>query len=490
MLRLPLSFRTRYAAFILSYKTQEKLSKSTGKGSTSAAPPVPGSSGPASKQANRLRQPRNRMVEDIAEFLRIKIPSFLSRVSPEPLVEEFFRFHAVPQSIPLPEALISLGKAAGGLTISFANTFNIPPDKTLTVLPDGYPSPSPDFPALFGPHPFPSQQSLRTLGGIRNFIESLPGRMAVAVAISGGSSSLVADPVFPVSVEEKALMTQRLMEAGAPIEVINNLRIHLSRIKGGGLASLLFPRPSITYLFSDIPGEAAALVGSSLMFPTQRNGPLMLQILERWLDRIIPQSIRQALSETPLLDFSDRISPQSLFGGIIASSETLLPVAMKVFIEGSDWENLPRHLLTGELRGEAREAGKVLASQILWNARRTGEGSVWLCSGETTVRMEGKKIPGRGGRSLELGLSLAMALSPINAAVLSLATDGWDGNSSLAGMVATTRPLADPILAQEASQALDSHDTAPFLERRGMAVKTGKTGSNLNDLLVVVVSDP
>ena len=104
--------------------------------------------------------------------------------------------------------------------------------------------------------------------------------------------------------------------------------------------------------------------------------------------------------------------------------------------------------------------------------------------------MEGKKIPGRGGRSLELGLSLAMALSPINAAVLSLATDGWDGNSSLAGMVATTRPLADPILAQEASQALDSHDTAPFLERRGMAVKTGKTGSNLNDLLVVVVSDP
>jgi hydroxypyruvate reductase len=89
-----------------------------------------------------------------------------------------------------------------------------------------------------------------------------------------------------------------------------------------------------------------------------------------------------------------------------------------------------------------------------------------------------------------LGLSLALALSSIDATVLSLATDGWDGNSSLAGMIATTRPLGDPVLAQEAYRALDSHDTAPFLEGHGMAVRTGKTGSNLNDLLVVVVPGP
>lgn len=429
------------------------------------------------------------MGEEIAELFRKQIPSFLSRVSPAPLVAEFFRSHSLPQTDPPPEALISLGKASGGLTESLAKTFNILPSNTLTILPEGYPSSSPDFPVLFGPHPFPGQQSLRALDGIRDFIEKLPREMAVAVAISGGSSSLVADPVFPVSVEEKAVLTQRMMEAGAPIELINSLRIHLSRIKGGGLAALLYPRPTRTYIFSDIPGDSTPLVGSALMFPTPRNGPRMLQILEGWLDKNIPSSIREALSETPLTDFADRISPQSLDGGIIASSDTLLPVALDVFIDGGPCETFSRHLLTGELRGEAREAGKVLGSLILWKTRRSGRGSVWLCSGETTVRLD-KKTLGRGGRSLELGLSLALALSSIDATVLSLATDGWDGNSSLAGMIATTRPLGDPVLAQEAYRALDSHDTAPFLEGHGMAVRTGKTGSNLNDLLVVVVPGP
>ncbi len=430
------------------------------------------------------------MVDEIALFFRRQISAFLSGVSPDPLIEEHLLLHPLTQDIPTPQALISLGKAAGGMTESIARIFDIPPNKTLTVLPNGYPSPSPAYPTFFGPHPLPDQQSLRTLASVRNFVEGLSYRTTVVVAISGGSSSLLADPVPPVSVEEKAFITQQLMTAGAQIEVINSMRIHLSRIKGGGLASLLSPRPFMTYIFSDIPGESASLVGSGVMSPIKRDGPRMLHILEQWLGETISQNVRRALTEGPLPDFSSLDSPKKNPAETIASSDTLLPLALKFFIQGSPCEHLPRHLLTGELRGEAREAGKVLASQILWNARTTGQGSVWLCSGETTVRLAGNKGQGRGGRSLELGLSLAMSLSSIDATVLSLATDGWDGNSSLAGMIAKTRTLADPILAQESARALEGHDTAPFLESHGMAVKTGKTGTNLNDLLIVVVPGP
>ncbi len=427
--------------------------------------------------------------EQIALKLRGDLPSFLSRISPSSLVEAHLRSFPPPEDLPSPKAVISLGKAAGGLTFSLSRLLRIPPEQTLTVLPTGYPLPPPEFPRLTGPHPVPDQQSLRTLDGIREFVHSLSFRTPVVVAISGGSSSLVADPVPPVTISEKALMTQRLMEAGAPIEVINTARIHLSRIKGGGLASLIDPRPSLTYTFSDIPGKSSGLVGSSLMFPVRRNGPRMLKVLEGWLDGSIPPSVRSVLEGDLLPEFSGFKSSRTHDGGTVASSDTLLPLAQEVFIDGTSFGPLPRHVLTGELKGESREAGKVLASQILWTTRMTRHGSVWLCSGETTVHLADGKGSGRGGRSLELGLALAMALSEIEAVVLCLATDGWDGNSALAGMIATTRPFSDPALLQKAHQALSSHDTAPFLEEHGMEVRTGQTGTNLNDLLVVIVPD-
>ncbi|MCL4484725.1 MAG: DUF4147 domain-containing protein [Nitrospirae bacterium] len=431
----------------------------------------------------------NGIAESIVRNLRTSLPSFFTRISPVSLVEDHFRRFPPPSDLPPPEALISLGKAAGGLTISLSRHFGIPPEKTLSVLPTGYPSPPSDFPCLYGPHPLPDRQSLLTLEGIQDFVHRLSSRTSVLVAISGGSSSLVADPVPPVTIEEKALVTRKLMNAGAPIEIINTLRIHLSRIKGGGLASLISPRPSLAYTLSDIPGISSGLVGSSLMAPVRRDGPRMLAILEEWLKSEIPDSIRSVLNEGSLPDFSAGLSVQNRDGGILASSDTLLSLGQEIFIDGTPQASLPRRILTGELKGEAREAGRVLASLILWQTRMTRRGSVWLCSGETTVQLGEKAGPGRGGRSLELGLSLASALSGIESVVLSLATDGWDGNSSLAGMIAISRPLSDPFLLQEAHLALSSHDTASFLERHGLEVRTGRTGTNLNDLLVVVVPE-
>ena len=425
--------------------------------------------------------------EQIALRLKANLPSFLSRISPSSLVEAHLRRFPPPQDLPSPQAVISLGKAGAGLTVGLSRLFRIPPEQTLTVLPTDYPPPPPEFPRLTGPHPVPDQQSLRTLDGIREFVHSLSPRTPVVVAISGGSSSLVADPVPPVTIREKALMTRSLMEAGAPIEVINTVRIHLSRIKGGGLLSLIAPRPSLTYILSDIPGRSSGLVGSSLMFPVPRNGPRILRVLEERLSGNIPPSVRSVLEGASLPDFSGLNSSINRDGGIVASSDTLLPLAQEVFIDGASFGPLPMHVLTGELKGESREAGQVLASQILWTTRMTRQGSVWLCSGETTVHLADGKGTGRGGRSLELGLSLAMALSEIEAVVFCLATDGWDGNSALAGMIATTRQFSDPSLMLKAHQALSLHDTAPFLEEHGMEVRTGQTGTNLNDLLVVIV---
>ncbi len=420
--------------------------------------------------------------------VRSKLPEFFDRISPSSLlIDHFHHFPTSSEELP-PGALIALGKAAGGLTMGLAEILRIPPERTITVLPSGYPPPRTGYPTLFGPHPLPDNQSLQNAVLLQRFIAALPAHTPVVVAISGGSSSLVADPVPPVTLADKALITEELMHAGAPIQVINAARIHLSTIKGGGLASLLHPRPCKTYIVSDIPGASAGLVGSSPMEFVERHGPSMLETLGLWLGDRIPSSVRQALSTRHPAGAPKPPASPSPPPTVLASSETLLAVAENVFLALPGLSRLPLHRLTGELRGEAREAASVLGSQILWNAHRTSTGSVWLCAGETTVRLDAPPH-GQGGRTLELGLSLALELSAVPALVLSLASDGWDGNSELAGMLARTRLFGDPRLERKGRGALLAHNTAPFLDELGMGIRTGPTGTNLNDLLMVIVFD-
>lgn len=106
--------------------------------------------------------------------------------------------------------------------------------------------------------------------------------------------------------------------------------------------------------------------------------------------------------------------------------------------------------------------------------------------GETTVRVEGR---GRGGRNLELALGAAKALAGHErVAVLAFASDGLDGNSGAAGALATGETLARAAaLGLDADRPLAENDTAPFFEALGDLWPGGATGTNVNDLAVVLV---
>jgi hydroxypyruvate reductase len=341
---------------------------------------------------------------------------------------------------------------------------------------------------LFGPHPVPDVASQETLAQIRGFIKKIPETAEMIVAISGGTSSIIADPVPFVTISDKARVTRDLIDSGAPIEVINSLRIHLSRIKGGGLAELIAPRKSLYYVFSDIPGEDPTLVGSAPMTRIDREGGSALSALNFWLKGTVPKSVSAALENRERLYHPDPSGQnEPFFGGAIASSETLLARAREIFLAHDLYDDSRVHILTDRLGGEAREAGIVLSSLVLWHSRQSSQRSAWLAAGETTVRLP-SNIAGKGGRSLELGLSLALELRKQRAIVLSLASDGWDGNSGLAGTLIATGLLDPAPMCRDAMEALASHNTGPFLRTHAMAVETGPTGSNLNDLLLVLLN--
>ena len=138
-------------------------------------------------------------------------------------------------------------------------------------------------------------------------------------------------------------------------------------------------------------------------------------------------------------------------------------------------------LLTVRLEGEAREIGKVAASL----AKDAMDGSCLVLGGETTVTVRGN---GKGGRNQELALAAAVSLDGWErTAIISFATDGEDGPTDAAGAIATGETIArarnlsiNPLLY------LDRNDAYHFFEEVGGHIRTGSTGTNVNDLVFIL----
>ncbi len=62
-------------------------------------------------------------------------------------------------------------------------------------------------------------------------------------------------------------MTRSLLAAGAAIGELNTVRKHLSRFKGGQLASAAAPAPVVTLVLSDVIGDPLDVIASGPTAP-------------------------------------------------------------------------------------------------------------------------------------------------------------------------------------------------------------------------------
>jgi len=112
-----------------------------------------------------------------------------------------------------------------------------------------------------------------------------------------------------------------------------------------------------------------------------------------------------------------------------------------------------------------------------------------LSGGETTVTLRGN---GSGGPNQEFATSAALELAggdekrgtERQITVAAVDTDGIDGATDAAGALVDETTVEDPDTARA---ALAENDVYPYLESRDALVLTGATGTNLNDLRVMVV---
>ena len=109
-----------------------------------------------------------------------------------------------------------------------------------------------------------------------------------------------------------------------------------------------------------------------------------------------------------------------------------------------------------------------------------------LAGGELTVSVHGS---GTGGRAQEFALAAALAIQGTPGIwVAGFGTDGRDGPTDAAGAVADGETVARARRKRiDAARFLRRHDSYTFFKKAGGHIQTGLTGTNVNDLYVLLV---
>ncbi len=336
-----------------------------------------------------------------------------------------------------------------------------------------------------GTHPLPSAANIE---GTRRLLDTARETTAddlVLTVITGGGSALLCSPA-DISLEKYRSVTATLLESGATIDEINAVRKHLSTIKGGQLARELAPATVVGLVFSDVVGNRLDVIASGPITPDESTYEDATRVLDRYgID--VPDSVRELLEAGRQGERPETPGPgATIFEGvrteILADNRTALDAAAETLADCG----YQTAILSDQIEGEASDVGGV-HSQIAHACETTGEPFsppiALLSGGETTVTVTGD---GSGGPNQEFALRVAVDIAGTDVIAGAVDTDGIDGSTEVAGGLVDGETVDD---SRQAEQALDANDAFGYLDERTCLVRTGPTGTNVNDLRILLVGE-
>lgn len=384
--------------------------------------------------------------------------------------------------------LVAAGKAAAGMADAALEILGARVSEGIVVLPQGYPfTRHPRVDVLEAGHPVPNEQGLAAARRVTDLAARMQEADTLLLLLSGGGSSLLPVPYPPLSLHDKIETTSLLLGSGASIREINTVRKHLSAIKGGRLAERTRGK-IVTLAISDVVGDQLAFISSGPAVPDPTTFSDAANVLARYgLWEKVPSPARALIEEGVAGRVPD--TPKTLPGRFTADIIASSRIAVEAAEEEARRQGFPGIVLTTFLEGEAREAGRLMASvarEVRLHGRPAPPPVCIFAAGETTVTV-GES--GKGGRNQEIALAAAIALSGEPGLILtSIATDGRDGNTDAAGAYASGETVAagrreglDPHVC------LAAHNSHAFLSAAGDLIVTGPTGTNVNDITFVLV---
>ncbi|RYC23943.1 glycerate kinase type-2 family protein [Ciceribacter ferrooxidans] len=386
---------------------------------------------------------------------------------------------------PKPEGrviVVGAGKASARMAEAVEAEWG--PCEGLVITRYGYARPCRGIEIVEAAHPVPDEAGLVATRRMLDLLATAKEGDFVLALISGGASALLVQPVEGVSLADKQAVNAALLASGAPIDRMNTVRKHLSRVKGGQLAATAYPARMLALMISDVPGDDPAFIGSGPTVGERSTREDALDVLRRWKIEV-PASVREALDRP-----SGVIAPGD---PRLSRVENIIYAAPRQSLNAAaalaEQAGCAVHMLGDSLEGEARAVAAAQAEQALAIKAKMKPGdtpALLLSGGELTVTRRGKGV---GGPNAEFCLALALALKGAeDIHAIACDTDGVDGAAEVAGAVIGPDTLGRAqSLGLDPEKALAENDAHSFFGAIDRQVVTGPTLTNVNDFRAILI---
>jgi len=340
-------------------------------------------------------------------------------------------------------------------------------------------------------HPIPDKSGVEGTRCMLKIAEQARKEDLVICLISGGGSSLMPLPRSGITINDKRKTTEALLKCGATINEINTVRKHISDFKGGWLAKKAYPATVLNIILSDVVGDPLDFIASGPTVPDSTTFSEAIKVLKKYglwdkssvsIKKVLSSGEKGLIPETPKA--TDKAFKKVC--NVIIGNNRFASLAVCEQLRSAGLNTL---LLTSTLEGEARHVGVMLASiarEVVLSGNPISKPAGIVAGGETTVTVAGK---GLGGRNQEISLAAALKMGGMDGVVVaSLSTDGVDGPTYAAGAIVDGKTIARGAeMDLNPEELLAENDSYNFFSKLGDLIFTGPTGTNVNDVSVIVV---
>ena len=373
--------------------------------------------------------------------------------------------------------VVAIGKAAWNMAAATKQALKNMVSKGIVITKYGHTQgPIEGFLMVEAGHPVPDRNSIKGATKVLELVKDLTKEDELILLISGGASSLFEKPMEDADLEDIIDITNQLLRCGADITEINTIRKHLSNVKGGRFALACNGANIYAIVLSDVVGDRLDVIASGPAYPDASTSQDALAIIDKYKLQVSDKLRRIIQIETPKK---------------VTNCETIIVGSVSKLCEAAKQAaiRLGYHtiVLSSTLDCEAKEAGQFIAAiaREIKHKESIKPPCGIILGGETVVHVKGK---GKGGRNQELALSASLGIENLEDVVIfSLGSDGTDGPTDAAGGIVdgeTVRRMKeaniDPI------GYLANNDAYHALKASDDLIVTGATGTNVNDLIVLL----
>jgi glycerate 2-kinase len=378
--------------------------------------------------------------------------------------------------------VVGAGKATAPMAAAIEARLGKRIDTGVIVVKHGHGLPLQYIRVVEAAHPVPDADGAAGAEAVLAAVSGLQEGDLVIALISGGASALLPAPRGDLGLADKQAVNRALLASGAPIEEMNAVRKHLSRIKGGQLARAAQPARVETFILSDVIGDDFSTIASG---PTVGDPSTFAEVdaIIRARNITLSPSVRAVIDAGLAGQIPDTPKPGDacftrVHNRLIASNAQALAAAA---------DEARRHGVTVEVDsqpicGEARDASEHFCRRLVTLAAGYQGPLLLLAGGEPTVTITG--AGGLGGRAQEFALAAAHKLAGHDRlSLLAAGTDGSDGPTDAAGGFADGRSVRRAeVKGVDLRDHLQRHDAYPALDALGDLLRSGPTRTNVMDV--------